>query len=72
MWEADQCQVRISLKNEDGKAQMPLLSGIEEDYSVCITGYRLSWSGPSARLTLKGAIEVKAGGVDGGIAGERG
>lgn len=62
IWQADHCQLRIFLRNERGKAQMPLLTAIEDDYSRCLAGYRLSWSAPSAlqtALTLRGAIRVK-------------
>lgn len=62
IWQADHCQLRLFLKNEQGKVQMPLLTVIEDDYSRAIVGYRVSWSAPSAlqtALTLRGAIKVK-------------
>jgi putative transposase len=62
VFQADHCQLRIFVRNERGKAQMPLLTAIEDDYSRCLAGYRLSWSAPSAlqtALTLRGAIRVK-------------
>ncbi|BCL84704.1 DDE-type integrase/transposase/recombinase [Ktedonobacteria bacterium brp13] len=62
IWQADHCQLRCYFLNEQGKAQMPLLTAIEDDYSRSLAGYRLSWSAPSAvltALTLRGAISVK-------------
>jgi putative transposase len=63
IWQADHCQLRIYLKDEQGKAQMPLLTAIEDDYSRCLAGYRLAWGAPSAAqtaLALRGAIGVKS------------
>jgi len=62
IWQADHCQLRLYLKNEQGKAQMPLLTAIEDDYSRALAGYRLGWSAPSAAqtaLTLRDAIIAK-------------
>ena len=63
IWQADHCQLRIYLKDEQGRVQMPLLTAIEDDYSRCLAGYRLSWGAPSAAqtaLALRGAIGVKS------------
>src|SRR5882724_970296 len=63
IWQADHCQLRIYLKNERGRVQMPLLTAIEDDYSRELAGYRLGWGAPSAlqtALTLRDAIRVKA------------
>jgi len=62
IWQADHCQLRIYLKNERGRVQMPLLTAIEDDYSRELAGYRLGWGAPSAlqtALTLRDAIRVK-------------
>lgn len=62
IWQADHCLVRGYFLNEQGKAQMPWLTVIEDEYSRDIAGYRLSWSAPSAAmtaLTLRDAMSMK-------------
>ncbi|GCE07764.1 transposase [Dictyobacter aurantiacus] len=65
IWQADHCQLRCYVRNAQGRAQLPLLSAIEDDYSRSICGYRLSFEAPSSSLTaltLHQAINPKEDG----------
>ena len=62
LWQVDHCRLHIWLVNERGRASKPWLTMVLDDYSRCITGYRLSWGGFSAEqtaLALRGAIWSK-------------
>ena len=62
LWQVDHCRLHIWLVNERGRACKPYLTIVLDDYSRCITGYRLSWGGLSAAqtaLALRGAIWSK-------------
>ncbi len=59
IWQADHCQLPIWLRDPQGKRSKPWLTVIEDDKSRAISGYRFSWSAPSAiqtALTLRQAI----------------
>ena len=51
IWQADHCVLRCYVLNEHGRAQLPWLRVMEDDYSRSICGYRLRWGAPSAAMT---------------------
>lgn len=62
LWQADHYKLPIWLVNEQGQPARPWLTVILDDYSRTITGYRLTWSAPTAlhtALTLRQAIMRK-------------
>jgi putative transposase len=63
IWQADHTELKMLVKDEDGKPRRPWLSIILDDYSRAVAGYFLSLSAPSAiqtALAFRHAIWRKA------------